>query len=272
MLTKRGAHKILNSIFARDYSLEPWIDKIPSSGTRPSRAAVQDGYDFWTLYHRHLAMLPGIIRDPRRSVDHVEWFYNMVRIDRHNMKRLGDDILEQQRAGPAALQAAQLAQAETFYEAGLCVLLWVGLTLNAFLLRKSGGGGDDDDEETQQLLLLLLEAERHGFCADAIRLSDRAQGRRPVAAEHLPVCLVAAWLCSDDGQQQVEIEKRLDDYQRDYGIIGCIRETTRVHRDERTGRVRKLPRFPCGLLQERIQAEAGTSALDRYCAEYCCIL
>lgn len=211
---------------------------------------------------RWLSKIPDLIWNPKENSETIKTYYEMIRADYPGIKAFGDNAIEAKCIGPPTSLPLKLVRAQTHYQAAQCIILTIAITLNAFMSKHFG----PDD---------LLATERYTFCADVIQLSERARHRRPLAAAHVPLCLITAWLASQDPVQQIQLELLMDDYEQDYNLIDLVRNSTQIEEEGKTGIIRKLPCFPMNILGGQIETGMGTGVKggpEAYCAEYCNIL
>ncbi|KAK2589651.1 hypothetical protein QQS21_012666 [Conoideocrella luteorostrata] len=252
---------ILEGLFNPAIDLDPWIHKVFSvADPEDLKKAAELGINFRSVDLPYFCMLPELVRNPEQNFDRIKSYYNTIRIDYPGVKAFGETVLQPQCNGPATSMPLRVVRAQSSYQAGQCLMLTIALALNAFLRKHYAS-----DE--------LLMQEKHDFCADTIQLAERALPRRPLAAAHIPLCLIAAWLVSTDLAQQTQMDALLDEYQKDYALVGSIRSATILQQDETTGTIRKIPRFPCNFTGvHQLRPLNQRSAPEAYCAEYCCIL
>lgn len=251
--------QILENIFNPAITLEPWIHKVRLiSDPEDEEAAAKLGLNFRSLDMRWLAIIPELIRNPKENCDTIKAYYEIIRTDYPGVKNFGDTIIAANCVGPPTSLPLKFVRAQTHFHGAQCLMITIGIAFNSFM-RKHFHSDD------------LLFTEWYTFCADAIELAERAKHRRPLAAAHIPLCLIAAWLSSQDPIQQMQLELLMDEYKHDYALIDLIRNATQVKEDKTTGIFTRLPCFPMNLGAGR-KSVNQTEGAEAFCAEYCNIL
>lgn len=214
-------------------------------------------------------MIPELVRNPKQNLHGIKELYDLIQMDYPGIKHFSDTVIEPACVGPATTLPLKLVRAQTQLHAGQCLMLTLAIAFNAFLRKYS----QNNQRE-------LLEAELYGFCNDAIILGERASGRRPLAAGHIPMSLVAAWLTSTDPAQLLSLKLMLEDYQNDYIMIGLIRKATSLKRESMRDVSLDPQLSQCILDAENTDKNLMCLGLpdkewvdiDQYYAEFCCIL
>ncbi|KIE01664.1 ATPase, P-type, transmembrane domain protein, partial [Metarhizium majus ARSEF 297] len=251
---------ILENIFNPAIALEPWIHKVrPLTSREEEAAALKLGLNFRSLDMAWLSKLPELIRSPVENSATIRAYYEMIQTDYPGIKRFGDSVIEARCVGPPTSLPLRVVRAQTQFHAAQCVILSIAIALNAFV-GKHFGPSD------------LAAAERYAFCADAIELAERARHRRPLAAAHIPLCLIAAWLSSRDAAQQAQLELLMDEYEKDYHLIEMVRGATQVGGAGKEGAIRTFACFPMQTLGGQNGPAGPRAGPEAYCAEYCTIL
>lgn len=225
--------------------------------------AADRGIVFQCLEVDKLGMVPELIHNPWENIDRIRSLYEMIRADYPGVKHFSENVLEPACVGPPMSLPLKLVRAVTQYHAAQCLMLSIGIVMNGFL--RTLNPSDH-----------LLVEECYGFCADSITLAERAKARRPLAAGHIPMSIIAAWLAADDTAQQAHLGCLISEYEDDYAMTQLVKQATHLKQVVSKGVAAKLFSFPPGTdvgdeaCQDVIEGESTLHT--QYGAETCSIL
>lgn len=146
-----------------------------------------------------LARFPDYIRHPDPHVCEMAGVYLQLRDDAQKMRQYLDNWSPTDTANLCSVALIQRSR----YQAGYCLVVTLGLILNA-LLRAF----DPDND--------LLSQESAAFCDEIVDEAELASCYRPLGAAYIALCLVIALAVVDDTAQMARIDGILADYQTDF--------------------------------------------------------
>lgn len=253
-------------MFNPSIKIQPWIQKLAElskPSTLDKKLAADRGITFQCLEVDKLGMVPELIHNPWENIDRIRSLYEMIRADYPGVKHFSEKVLEPACVGPPMSLPLKLVRAVTQYHAAQCLMLAIGMVMNGFLRILNPSD-------------YLLVEECYRFCADSITLAERAKARRPLAAGHIPMSIIAAWLSSDDTAQQAQLRCLISEYEDDYAMTQLVKQATYLKQVIPRGVASRLYAFPPSM-NEGDEACRDVSGEDsgshtQYGAETCSIL
>ncbi|KAJ6439930.1 transcription factor Cys6 [Purpureocillium lavendulum] len=199
MLITLTVSVLLESIFNPDIQLEPWLSTL-AEAHRPA-APVQnvEGVVVTCLELQNMSLMTEILRHPMQHISQMRSLYQIVRLDFPGLRKHLLEIIEPACSGPLEKLPLVLVRLQTRYQAAYCLLLSMGMTLNGMLRALNPYD-------------LLLGEEMDTYCAEMLDLAERAKGRRPFGASHIPLGLLSAWAAVDDESQRPAIRSMIAEY------------------------------------------------------------
>lgn len=164
------------------------------SSTAPSDTKSRPTTNIFTL-----AKFPDFIRNPDSCVSEIAATYLQLRSDSQRMRQYLDDWSPTQTVDWSSVTLIQRSR----YQAGYCLVITLGLILNA-LLRAFDPSNH------------MLATESAFYCDQIIDEAELASCYRPLGAAYMALCLVIALAVVEDPAQHSRIEAILADYQTDF--------------------------------------------------------
>jgi hypothetical protein len=151
---------------------------------------------------RHYAMFPEFIRNPDSHLFDIARIYLLLKNDIARLKPVLDQYAN---FTPVSFSSADVAR-HSKIQAGYSLISAMAVLLNSLL-------------RVFDPFNPILTDETAHFCDEIITQAKLADCYRPVGSAYIPMCLIVAWVATDDIFQLAKIESVLADYQSDFAEV-----------------------------------------------------
>jgi hypothetical protein len=194
-------YQILEAIFNPRIRLSSWFLRLKDRAFGPPAPITHSARKMMSLQLQSLARLPDLIREPVKHIDDILTSYERIRIEIPLLKA----GLELTDALVSKSPTIESIKTRIQYQASFGLLIACALIFNAYLRAFDLDDGD-------------MVEEADNMANDAIKLAHDASQYRPLGASFAPLCLIPAWMATDDIQIQQRVVETLRVYQDDFSV------------------------------------------------------
>jgi hypothetical protein len=211
--------QIIESINNPKIQLYPWLWKLIDEAEMygPQRALGDESTPIESLRLRNLAKIPGQLQHVQQHILEVKYTYQRMRDETVNVGQRLAKLTEPCSIGinqspPVPVPVMRL---HASLRAAYVMLLTLTMIYNAALRAL-----DPDD--------VPLRKESVTFSNAIVKFAEHSSQYRPIGANSISLCLVAAWAAMDDTSTRVKVTTILGEYQADFPQIGWMGVASRL--------------------------------------------